>query len=150
MTAPYDLLLARLEGVRAYRAPAGDIDRSARAYCPAHQIGPHRPGRGRTLSIAERGDVVLVHCHGGCGAADVLAAVGLSLHDLYPRRGADCGPHYSTAHMWTSAAAAADALTEAVETALVCGDAESLASVWGAVAGFRGAARAAMRSGGGV
>jgi hypothetical protein len=28
----------------------------------------------------------LLHCFAGCGAADVLAAVGLSLADLFPER----------------------------------------------------------------
>lgn len=49
------------------------------ALCPAHEdtnnslaIGYCRSGR------------YLVHCHAGCSPSDVLAAVGLSLADLYP------------------------------------------------------------------
>jgi capsule polysaccharide modification protein KpsS len=39
------------------------------------------------LSIAESDDGrVLIHCFVGCAAADILAAVGISLSDLYPER----------------------------------------------------------------
>lgn len=54
------------------------------ACCPAHD------DRGPSLSIrlADNGKV-LVHCFAGCGAADVVAAVGLELHDLFPKRDND-------------------------------------------------------------
>lgn len=57
------------------------IDHSGRlsAQCPAHDdqqpslsIGPRKDGNG-----------VLVHCHAGCDYRDVLAAVGLSVADLF-------------------------------------------------------------------
>ena len=51
-----------------------------RARCPA--CG----GRSRKLSVTEAGGKVLVHCFGGCEAADVIAAVGLTWADLYPPR----------------------------------------------------------------
>ncbi|MFK2876869.1 hypothetical protein [Rhodanobacter hydrolyticus] len=70
---PADLLLPRLDGVR--KAGRGWIAR-----CPAHQ------DRSPSLSITEREDgVLLVHCHGGCEVADVCAAVGLKVGDLFPR-----------------------------------------------------------------
>lgn len=49
------------------------------AKCSAH--ADKRP----SLTITEKDDGrVLIHCFGGCGAADVLAAVGLDFDALYP------------------------------------------------------------------
>ena len=49
------------------------------ARCPAHKDGSP------SLSIKEKGDGrVLIHCHAGCGAADVLDAVGLDYSVLFP------------------------------------------------------------------
>ena len=48
------------------------------ALCPAHD------DRSPSLSIAQEGDKVLVHCFAGCEADDVLAAVDLAWRDLYP------------------------------------------------------------------
>ena len=71
--APVDALLARLE--RVNQAAPGQW----RARCPAHE------SKGLTLSIGEADSgAALVHCFAGCGAADVLASVGLQLSDLYP------------------------------------------------------------------
>lgn len=71
---PPELLLPRLEGVR--RAGRGWIAR-----CPAHE------DRSPSLSIGAGDDGrVLVHCFGGCPVSDVLAAVGLSVNDLFERR----------------------------------------------------------------
>ena len=70
---PVDALLARLERVK--QAGAGQW----RARCPAHD------SEGLTLSIGEADTgAALLHCFAGCGAADVLASVGLQLSDLYP------------------------------------------------------------------
>jgi hypothetical protein len=67
------LLLDRLEGVRK----RGEGSWSAR--CPAHE------DKAPSLSVRETEDgVVLVHCFGGCSAHDVVSAVGLELHDLFP------------------------------------------------------------------
>lgn len=63
-------LLARLENVR----DAGDGN--ARSQCPSCT------GTSRKLSIRQ-GPPLLLHCFGGCGAADVLAAVGMQFSDLY-------------------------------------------------------------------
>lgn len=74
MSAPVELLLSRLEGVR--KACKGWITR-----CPAHD------DRSASLSVAEAPDgKVLVHCFAGCPALDVVQAVGLSLADLFPKR----------------------------------------------------------------
>lgn len=72
-TASADPLLHRLEGVQK----SGN---GWRARCPACD------GRSRKLSIAESDGRVLVHCFGGCAAADVLAAVGLRWADIMPPR----------------------------------------------------------------
>lgn len=66
-------ILNRLELVRSN----GKGKWSAR--CPAHQ------DRGPSLSIRETEDgTVLIHCFAGCGAADVLAAIGFTLGELFP------------------------------------------------------------------
>jgi hypothetical protein len=71
MTA--SLLLDRLEGVRQ----AGEGRWLAR--CPSHE------DRSPSLSIRETGDgTVLIHDFAGCSPADILAAVGLELKDLFP------------------------------------------------------------------
>lgn len=48
--------------------------------CPCHE------DRTPSLSIREgRDEIVLLHCHGGCGPREVLAAVGLDWQVLFPR-----------------------------------------------------------------
>ncbi len=71
---PVDAVLARLDRVREV-GPGKWISR-----CPAHD------DRGPSLSIREMPDGrVLLHCFAECGNVEVLAAIGLSLSDLYPR-----------------------------------------------------------------
>lgn len=49
------------------------------ARCPAHD------DKSPSLKITDiSGGRTLIHCHAGCGAIDVLAAIGLELSDLYP------------------------------------------------------------------
>ena len=67
-------LLDRLDGVRA-SGPGRWVAR-----CPGHQ------DKAPSLSIREIDDRTLIHCFAGCAAADVLAAVGLSLRDLFESR----------------------------------------------------------------
>ncbi len=51
------------------------------ALCPAHQ------DRHPSLTITEKDDgMVLICCWAGCGAADILAAVGMEFDALYPTR----------------------------------------------------------------
>ncbi|MCL2644312.1 MAG: DNA primase [Betaproteobacteria bacterium] len=72
---PIETLLSRLGKVR----PSG-TGRWA-ACCPAHD------DRNPSLSIRELDDGrALVHCFAGCQVSDVLAAIGLSLPDLFPER----------------------------------------------------------------
>jgi hypothetical protein len=71
-----DSILPRLEMVR----PSGAGRWMAR--CPAHE------DRGPSLSIRELDDGrTLIHCFAGCQPNDVLAALGLSLSDLFPDGG---------------------------------------------------------------
>lgn len=68
----------RLEGVRQ-AGPGRWV-----AKCPAHD------DRSPSLCVRETDDgTVLIKCFGGCGAADVVAAVGLELRDLFPERPAE-------------------------------------------------------------
>src|SRR5688572_24068061 len=114
-----DLLLSRLEGVR-------QTHNGWRAFCPAHQLPPHQPGRGRTLSVALGNGGVLVHCHAGCGAADILQAVGLELVDLFDRPTHHRrGPINDGPAAWASAAAQADVVVE-IASRVTVGDLDAL------------------------
>lgn len=69
---PIDAVLHRLDKVKR-TAPDKWI-----ALCPAHN--DKRP----SLSIKEAEDgKVLIHCWAGCGAAEIVSAIGLSLADLF-------------------------------------------------------------------
>jgi hypothetical protein len=75
-----DPLLTRLEGVRA-------VGRDRwRAACPLTR--GHKSGtRNRALSVRlADGGAVLLHCFAGHSAAEIVAAVGLALDDLFPPR----------------------------------------------------------------
>lgn len=64
-------ILDRLDGLRSTGPDTW------RARCPAHA------SRGPTLSIKDAGDRLLLKCFAGCGAAEVLDAVGLEFADLF-------------------------------------------------------------------
>lgn len=66
--------IGRLEKVRK----SGDRVWSAR--CPAHA------DKGPSLRITDDDGKILIHCFAGCSAADVVAAVGVTLADLFPPR----------------------------------------------------------------
>lgn len=79
--APVHQLLDRLDAVRETGAGRWI------ARCPAHD------DRHPSLSVRETADgTVLLKCWAGCGAADVVAAVGLELRDLFPPRMDDRPP----------------------------------------------------------
>jgi hypothetical protein len=70
---PVEALLPKLDAVKE-RGPG-----RWGARCPAHD------DRGPSLSIREANDgTLLLHCFAGCGADDVVTAVGLELRDLFP------------------------------------------------------------------
>jgi len=78
--ADVGLLLSNLRKVRKTG------DGRWRAVCPAHDS---RNGT-QSLAVRDAGDGrILVKCFAGCGAADVVAAVGIKLADLMPERPAD-------------------------------------------------------------
>lgn len=73
--SPIDALLARLERVKQTK-PGQWIAR-----CPAHQ------DKSPSLSVKQCDDgTILLYDFGGCSPADILAAVGLELADLFPKR----------------------------------------------------------------
>jgi hypothetical protein len=75
-----ELILPRLERVRK----AGN---GWTARCPAHA------DKTASLSLGEgREGQALIHCFAGCHVADVLAAIGLELRDLYAKPIGDLSP----------------------------------------------------------
>ena len=71
-------LLARLDKVKA-NGPGRWL-----ACCPAHD------DRSPSLAIRETGDgTILLKCFTGCPTSDVLAAVGMEMHELFPKRDSD-------------------------------------------------------------
>lgn len=74
-TAPIDLVLPQLRNVRQ-RQPG-----QWSACCPAHDDG------GPSLSVRETSEgAVLLHCFAGCTVAEIVAAIGMNLSDLFPPR----------------------------------------------------------------
>ncbi len=71
---PLALVLSRVDGVR--KSGKGHTFK-----CPAHDDKSASVSAG----IGNSGAVIL-HCFAGCSTADVLAAIGLQLADLYPER----------------------------------------------------------------
>jgi hypothetical protein len=70
---PFELLLSRLDGVR-------ETFTGWTANCPAHD------DQKASLSVNEGSDGrVLVFCHAGCELASIVAKVGLTPKDLFPR-----------------------------------------------------------------
>lgn len=110
---PYDLVLGALERrgqMVRHGGPRGGAARSARAQCPGHD------SRSLTLVLGEtHAGAALVHCHAGCSAAAVLAAVGLQPADLYPDRSTRDATGIGTS--WRGVAGAADQLEDAARGA---------------------------------
>jgi 5S rRNA maturation endonuclease (ribonuclease M5) len=72
---PYDKLL---DALREHGGTVKDSGSQTMAQCPAHDDG--KP----SLHITATESRTLVYCHAGCDTADVLAALGLTMADLYP------------------------------------------------------------------
>jgi DNA primase len=53
--------------------------------CPAHADDT------ASLSVSDRPDRVLIHCHGGCDTIDVLEALGLDWGTLFDEQAAGKG-----------------------------------------------------------
>ena len=71
-------LLSRLEGVSRAHQKGKLTCWSAR--CPAHA------DKTPSLSLADDNGTLLLHCHAGCTADEIVLAVGMDLADLFPRR----------------------------------------------------------------
>jgi hypothetical protein len=73
--SPIDNILSHLEKVRQRQSGQWS------ARCPAHS------DEGPSLTVREGTDgAVLIHCFAGCSVRDVVAGIGLELHDLFPPR----------------------------------------------------------------
>lgn len=105
MSANVEALLAKLEKVK--RTGRG----SWLACCPAHE------DRSPSLSIAERDDMVLLHCFAGCAALEVLNAVGMDFADVMPHKPDNSYPQIKRAF---PAADVLEALAEEVQIVGVC------------------------------
>ncbi len=69
-----DVILSKLQKVKGNGT-------KYRAKCPVR----HHSSGDNTLSLLFNDDGrILIHCHAGCEANDVLESIGLSLSDLYP------------------------------------------------------------------
>ena len=76
---PLEVVLSRLNGHR--KQGNGYIGR-----CPAHE------DKEASLSIAQGEDGrVLIKCFAGCGAKEIVGALGLKLKDLFPAAGINHG-----------------------------------------------------------
>jgi hypothetical protein len=75
MSSPIELIQSRVDKFR-WRQPG-----QASACCPAHD------DKGPSLSVRETPDgAILLHCFAGCTVAEIVGAMGLELHDLFPPR----------------------------------------------------------------
>lgn len=83
--SPAETVIARLNNV--HRTAHG-----WRADCP----NGHRSKGSLAMSESTDGSLLL-HCHAGCAAIDVLTPIGLSLSDLYPERLTDSTPEMRAA-----------------------------------------------------
>lgn len=73
--SPAERLLERLERVKKTRPDRWQ------ARCPAHD------DRSPSLAISANPDgTILIRCWAGCSAADIVAALGLQLRDLFPSK----------------------------------------------------------------
>ena len=78
MRAPVENFLARLDRVRELGAGRWQ------ACCPSHSDGTP------SLSIKEVSTgMILIHCHAGCSAEQIVSAVGLNIADLFPSRSSE-------------------------------------------------------------
>lgn len=89
VTANLEGLLSRLEEVK--QIPAKKHVLSFTALCPAH--ADKNPSLCVDLMHNRR---ILLFCRAGCGGAEILAAIGLSLADLYPNNDFKRPPGYTS------------------------------------------------------
>ena len=88
---PYENVLSRVIKVRQ------------RQHCQASACCPAHVDKDPSLSIRETPDgAVLLHCFAGCEVRDVVAAMGLELHELFPPRDVPLGAPKRTARLLTA------------------------------------------------
>jgi len=81
MRSPIDNTLTALERHGCNLSRDGE---SWRTSCPS-SLHAHGNRKSPALSISEGNDgAVLIKCHAGCGADDIVGAIGLDLKDLFP------------------------------------------------------------------
>lgn len=84
----FEIILSKLEKVQQRQSGQWS------ARCPAHA------DKGPSLSIRETTEgAVLLHCFAGCQVNEVLSALGLELHDLYPPRERPANAPKRTPHL---------------------------------------------------
>ena len=71
---PIERVLERFPGAKEHR-------QGWSARCPAHD--DKKPSL--SIGVGEDGRV-LMHCHSGCPCRSVVAAIGLSMRDLFPQQ----------------------------------------------------------------
>lgn len=136
-------LLDRLEKVRE-RGPGRWM-----ACCPAHE------DKSPSLSIRETSDgVILLKCFGpGCSAADIVAAVGLELRDLFPEKLSDHIPSRRDRNHFHAAREALKAIRVEVMIVAIAGETvhrgetlepEDMDRLWRAVERIRAAAEVVL------
>lgn len=92
MSAPIDMLLNRLDGVQKIRANGW------KSRCPAH----NGDGKSLVVTLADSGHI-LIHCFAHeCEAVDILAAVGMSVGDLFPEPLPERRAHQQVKHAMPS------------------------------------------------
>jgi hypothetical protein len=75
MSKAYEMLFAALT---EHGSTSRDVRQTSSMWqCPSH------PDKNPSLKIDDKGDRVLIHCHGHCHTDDVLASLGLSVKDLF-------------------------------------------------------------------
>lgn len=108
---PIDNVLSRVEKARQ-RQPG---QWSAR--CPAHA------DKGPSLSVRETPDgSVLLHCFAGCEVGEIVGAMGLELHDLFPPRDRPTNAPKKIANLLTTGQALELLASEALFVAVAIGN----------------------------
>ncbi len=111
MNSPIDNVLSRLESVRQRQQSQWS------ARCPAHA------DKGPSLSVRESTDgAVLIHCFAGCTPHEVVASMGLELHELFPPREQTPGAPKRAAQLLTSGQALELLADEAMLVAVAAGN----------------------------
>jgi hypothetical protein len=144
-----------LHGYRPNKPNNASIVEAGRAFCPAHQSLAHLSdiGPGRTLSVAlSTSGAILLHCHAGCSAAEICAAVGVDESDLFPDTVSHIhGTGKGIGTTWYSSMALADAIDEECTTLILAASPDELHqkihNIGQLVLGFKTACRIALKGG---